>query len=132
MEKQVKDYLEKLDTFVSAGLDKMHPQVLKKLAEIISEPLVTISFPSVIRGYCVDTVSHNILVSKLRKYRLDENGIHRAQRVDINSLMSNWQKASSGVSQGSVLHLVLLNISTERFGEWEQSYWCTRRVKSYR
>jgi len=64
-----------------------------------------------------DTVSHNILLGKLRKCGLDEwlvrwienwlNG--RAQRVIVSSAEFGWRLVTSGIPQGSVLSPALFN-----------------------
>ncbi|KAK4831183.1 hypothetical protein QYF61_015915 [Mycteria americana] len=57
------------------------------------------------------TVSHNILIDKLTKYRLDkwtarwiENGLNsQVQRVVINCKKSSWKQVTSGMLQKSIL-----------------------------
>jgi len=79
-----------------------------------------------------DTITHNILPSKIERYGFDGWTVWRMrdwldsqiQRVVINGLVSSWRLMTSGIPQGSILGRVWFNIFSN---DIESEIACTLR-----
>ncbi|CAM4533257.1 unnamed protein product [Lepidochelys olivacea] len=73
----VRDYLEKLDEHKSMGPDALHPRVLKKLADVIAEPLAIIFENSWRSGVVTDNWKKANVVPIFRKGKEEDPGYYR-------------------------------------------------------
>ena len=70
-----------------------------------------------------DRIPHDLLLAKLGAYGFDLESLNvmnsyltnGLQRVKINGAYSNWQQVRFGVTQGSLLGLLLFNLLTISF-----------------
>ena len=65
-----------------------------------------------------DSLSHELLIAKLKCYGLDKNAVeffriyltNRYQYCRINNTLGDWRKSLGGAPQGSILGSLLFNI----------------------
>ena len=77
-----------------------------------------------------DTISHNLLLAKLKAYGFSHNVLafminylkNRSHRANINSNFSTWEEVKAGVPQGSILGSLLFNIFINIFYFEDKSY----------
>ena len=94
-------------------------QIVDNLFEATDRNLIS-ALLSVDQSATFDTVSHDILIKKLKLYNFDNNTTqwftsylkHRTQCVSIGGKMSSMEAVTSGVPQGSVLGPILYALYT--------------------
>ena len=89
----VKEYLEGLDGYKSAGPDDLHPWVLKELARVIAEPLARLFEHSWCSGQIPENWKRANVLPIFMKGRRDEPGNFRT--VGLTSTLGKYWKKSS-------------------------------------
>ena len=120
---QLNDYMENKFSKLLTGFRKIHNtqnSLLRMIqswkAKLNNGSMVGVIIMELWKAF--DSLNHHLLLGKLREYGLDNNTvsfmrsylINRIQRFKINKSFREWVKIPAGVTQGSILGLVLLNV----------------------